>query len=154
MNKPERKDYFDFIFSISITVFTALSIVGQITFLTIGLTVGIADWGTDGVLAIGFVAFGLAITIGLLLTLFAAWKYWSFDSNGVINGNLFWKRRILFSEMDFVEVKVIVIGALPFIASQENICFYKGKTVVTIPTYCLSAEEMEWIKQQAGSQTR
>jgi|GEM_PF-4321185 len=141
-----RKGFFDLIFSVTITLFTALLIIGQIVFLVIGLTVGIADWGVEGALGIGFGAFGMAIMIALPLTLFGAWRYWAFDADGVTNGNLFCKRRILFGEVESAEIKIVAIGSKPFVIPQESLCFQKGKKCVTIPTYCLSKEELEWLK--------
>ena len=151
MINPKRKDYFDYIFSIVITSFTILLIVGQIIFIVIGLTIGIADWGLDGVLAIGLGVFGTCITVSLILTLFGAWRYWSFDSKGIANGNLFFKRRILFTEVESIEIKTITVTGKPFIITQENICFHHGKKMVTIPTYCLSKEEIEWLMKEASN---
>lgn len=148
MDSISRKDYFDFIFSVVITAFTALLVAGQIVILSFGFTVGISDWGTEGTLAIGVGLFGFVIAISLSLTLFGAWRYWSIDSDGVTNGGIFWKRKILFAEVDRFEIKDIVIGAKPFITTQENICFYKGKNMVTIPAFCISKEEMDWIGKQ------
>ena len=145
-----KKDYFDFIFSVTITVFTTLLVLGQIVFLGIGLTFGIADWDVQGILAIGFGAFGVVIGIALSMTLFAAWRYWSFDSEGVTNGNLFHKRRFAFSEIELVETKIIIIGSKPFVTAQENLCFTKDRKTITIPTYRLSMEELEWLKQQVS----
>ena len=149
-NYSTKKDYFDFIFSVVVTVFTIFLIVGQITFLTIGLTIGIANWNTEEILAMGLGVFGTAITMALFLTLFAAWRYWSFDSEGVTNGNLFYKRRFAFREIESVETKTIIIGAKPFVTAQENLCFTKGRKMVSIPTYCLSKEEIEWLRQQVS----
>ena len=154
MSKFIKKGYFDIIFSWFITVFTALLIIGQIVFLTISLTIGIADWGVEGALAIGFGAFGLAIAIALSLTLFGAWRYWAFDEDGVTNGNLFHKRKLLFAETESIETKTIVIGTKPFTIAQENICFSSGKKTVTIPIYCLSQEELEWLKSKKSSMSR
>ena len=148
MDSVSRKDYFDFIFSVVITAFTVLLAVGQVVFLSIGLSVGIADWGVEGALEIGVGLFGSLIAISLCLTLFGAWRYWSIDAEGVSNGGVFWKRRILFAEVDRFETKRIVVGAKPFITTQENICFYKGKRMVTIPAFCISEEEMDWIRKQ------
>ncbi len=148
MVNPSRKDYFDFVFSVVITAFTILLALGQIVFLAIGLTIGIADWGSEGILVLGFGAFGPVIAITLSLTLFAAWRYWSFDSEGVTNGNLFRKRRLTFRETEHVETKTVVIGGKPFVTAQENLCFVKGRKTVMIPIYCLAKEELEWLKQR------
>ena len=150
MDSISRKDYFDFIFSVVITAFTALLVAGQIVFLSFGLTVGIADWGIEGALEIGVGLFGFVIAISLSLTLFGAWRYWSIDSDGITNGGIFWRRKILFAEVDRFEIKTIVIGAKPFITAQENICFYKGKNMVTIPAFCISEEEMDWIEKRVN----
>ncbi|MCR5349094.1 MAG: hypothetical protein K6E59_05780 [Bacilli bacterium] len=127
-----------------------LLFIGQILFLSLGLTIGIADWGLDGILIIGFGVFGFTIALDLILVLFYAWRYWEFDLEGVTNGNLFSKKKILFNPIEYAEIKAIVIGSKPFISAQENICFYQGKKVVTIPTFCLPREELEWFKQKVA----
>ncbi len=72
MSKP-RRDYFDIIFSVVITSFTVILLVGQMAYISIGLTVGIADWGLEGVLVIGLGIFGPMIVGSMALTLFAAY---------------------------------------------------------------------------------
>lgn len=154
MTNYSKKDYFDFIFSAAITTFTILLVIGQIVFLALGLAIGIADWGIEGVLAIGFGAFGPIVLVALYLTLFSSWEYWAFDSESVTNGNLFHKRTILFSDTEYIETKRIAISSRPFTISQENLCFHAGKNVVTIPVYCLSQEELKWLSQQVPSKKK
>lgn len=148
MGNYHKKGFFDFVFSVIITLFTIVLIVGQIIFLAVGLTIGIADWGVEGALAIGFGAFGPAVVIASSLTLFGAWRYWAYDTYGVTNGNLFFKRRFLFCNIDSIEIKTIAIGAKPFTIAQEDICFHIANKTVSVPTYCLSSEELEWLKNQ------
>lgn len=147
MSNP-RRDYFDIIFSVVITSFTVILLVGQMAYISIGLTVGIADWGLEGVLVIGLGIFGPMIVGGMALTLFAAWKYWRVDDDGIANGNLFHETKLMFKEIESLEVKIVVIGAKPFVTAQEELCFKKGKKMVMIPAFQLSETEKEWLRQQ------
>ena len=122
MTNP-RRDYFDIIFSVVITSFTVILLVGQMVYISIGLTIGIADWGLEGVLVIGLGIFGPMIVGGMALTLFAAWKYWRVDDDGIANGNLFHETKLMFKEIESLEVKIVVIGAKPFVTAQEELCF-------------------------------
>lgn len=150
MDNKNQKTYFDIIFSITTVVFTSLLVIGQIVFLCFGLGGYIFGWGKDEILILGIGAFSPIICLCLILLLFFCWKYWLYDDEGVTNGNLFFKRKILYSNIDLIEIKTIAIGAKPFIAAQKNICFYQGKKVVTIPIFCLSENEIEWLKKQAN----
>lgn len=151
MNKF-RKNYFDYLFSLFVTGITLLSLTGQIVFLSIGLTVGIADWGTDGVLIFGFGGLSLPVLLGALLTVFAGWRYWHYDNEGIANGGLLWERKFSYKEIESIDVKEVAISALPFIVWQEEMCFYKGKKNVMIPTCYLSEEETKWLREQVETE--
>ena len=98
-------------------------------------------------MVIGLGVFGFTIALSGALTLFWGWRYWRVDSDGIANGNLFRERKLAFAEIEFVEIKNAVFGARPFMYVQEELCFYKGKAMVMIPTFCLSEAEKEWLKQ-------
>ncbi len=127
---------------------TILVAIGQVIFLSIGLTFGIADWDLKEILEIGVGVFGFIILVSILLILFGATRYWSFDDKGISNGNIFIKKTFLYEEIDSFEEKYVAIGAKPFVAIQKNWCFYKDKRCVTIPCEHLKNSELEWIKSR------
>lgn len=151
MGKKDEKVYFDPIFSIVITSITVLFVVGLIVFLLINFTIGVFDWDPIDTLIFGLIVFGMAITISLLLVLFGAWRYWLYDNEGITNGSIFFKKKIRYEEIEKVETKTIVIGAEPFITTQECYCFYKGKTMIFIPTIDIRHDDMCWLKEHIAT---
>lgn len=151
MTKP-KKHYFDIVFSLFATVFTALLFIGKIVFLAVGLTFLVADanFGIEGVLTFVFGLFCPMIVISAALAFFAGWKYWYYDDKEIVNGNLFFKTKLAFSDIKSVEAKYIVIGAYPFITNPKEYVFQNGKKKVMIPAYCLSEAEKEWLERQIG----
>lgn len=146
MDNHFRKDYFDYTTSIVFAVLTVLFIIGQIICTTLMLIFPNKYFGVEGALAIGLGVFGMLISLLLLGDFFACWKYWIYDENGITNGNLFVKRKILFAEVDYYEIKLSDTGS-KFL--HECICFYKGKNMVSVPMFCLSEEELQWLKSKA-----
>lgn len=147
----KNKNYFDVIAYIFITIFTIVSVVGLIVFLSVGLTIGIPNIENEEIVPFGMGMFMPVIAISLPTTLFLAWRYWRFDEDGVSNGNLFRERKFSFKEIDRVEIKIQAVSGRPFVISQEQLCFYKGKKMVAIPTFCLTEEEKEWLINQVNN---
>ena len=146
----KKRGLFDFLFSILATFFVFALFFGQIIFLVIGFTIGIFDWGIDGVLCIGFGAFCPLILIVFLLMLFGGWRYWEFDENGVCNGNLILKKRLLFSEIERYEIKSTATSynLKGHLVQIECIVFYKNNRNIKIPLWGLTSDELSFLKSK------
>ena len=145
MDNHFRKDYFNFGTSIAFAALTIIFIIGQILFITLMFIFLDNSFGVKGNLVFGFGVFGMLIFLLLIGDLFICWKYWIYDEDGITNGNLFVKRKILFSEMDYYEIKLSDTGS-KFL--HKCICFYKGKKMVSVRIDFLSEEELQWLKSK------
>ncbi len=148
------KHYFMPFVSAICTGFTILSIIGQIIFITYGLTVGIGKFDTEGILKLGFFGFGIAIALGLVLTLFCSWKYWSYDNEGITNGGLLWKRRFLFKDIEYYKIQTITESSWRIVIRYDVYSFFIGKKKVMICKDDLTDAELEWLKSQIENKSK
>jgi len=154
MRNIGEKIYFDIIFSVGMCIIIGLTFIGQVVFITLGLIFGIADWGIEGVFAIGFGIFGLFIGNLLILFFLCAFSYYKVDEDGVTNGNIFGKRKIKFCESDRWDVRREGFASLLGLYVQDCFCLHKGRKLVKIPIYGLEKEEIEWLKAKASAHSK
>lgn len=149
MERMYKKHYLSLSFSIIVTAFNALELTLQLIFLIIGVTIGIPNWTTEMILFISLLLFVFVFLPILSLTLFEAWRYWSFDEEGVINGWLLYKKRINYSEVEKITSKHFFVGS-PRPMWQEKICFKNKKRMISIPKCDLSKDEIDFFKEKTG----
>ena len=148
MNNFGKRNYFNIIFSIVFVLLSFFAIAGQAIFLSIGLTAGISNWDLEGILVIGVAIFGGFIIVCLCAVIFFGFTYWAIDNDGIINGGIFKKRKILFSEVDKFEIKAKQLPSLGGVWTTDCLFFYNKKKYVVIPLYCLNDANIEWLKNQ------
>ena len=148
MNNFGAKRYFDPIFSYTHTIFSILVFTGQIAYLIFAFSVGEKYLKLEDLLLIEFCLVCPMTLLCLLLLIFGAWRYWKFDENGIENGCLVYKKKILYNEIDSIVEKQILITGRPFIRMQDCMCFYKKKKMVYVEIACLSSKELIWLESK------
>lgn len=139
MNEKYRTKQYFHGFVILLTIFfTFLTILGDAIFLIVGLTVGLPNHDIEMILSMLFSLF-LFAEIVMLLT---ADRYWWYDDEGIVNGLAFYKRKILFKDVDRAEIKDVILLKFP----EYCLVLYKKRRHVLIPKWFLKKEDIEWIQ--------
>ncbi len=107
--------------------------IGLTIFLSVGLTIGINNLNKNEVIYFGLGIFGLLICLELALLLFFRLNYWTYNDKGITNGGAFWRRTLYFSEITDVKTKSIAVPSIKSLSHENYVCFYKKKSMVSIP---------------------
>ena len=146
MNKIGEKHYFNFAFSIGISILASLFLLGQIVFFIISFCFFLSDIGLDNILLIGFGIFGIPVLISLFLFFVGAFRYWTVDENEITNAGLLYKCKVRFCEITNIEVKREQIESFLKVNLTDCYFFYTRKKHVIVPINGLTRVEIELLR--------